>query len=85
MSQNSGLLESAAWWLLAVVVLLLLGVFLVLRARRKRARRAAIAPATIPIEAAFLDSSHIGGPIVGTEQFERFNPDTSKRKGRLGP
>jgi hypothetical protein len=72
---------SVLWWLL-----LALFVIAVVAVRYRRSRAPKVAPppepSGVPVDASLLDSSHIGGPIAGTEQFERFNPDTSARSGR---
>jgi len=54
----------AAWVAVAVVVV---GAFLLLRARRERARLEAIRrlQEAVSEDEAFLDSSHISGPIPG--------------------
>lgn len=58
------LIHLAAWVAVAVVVA---GAYLLLRARRERARLEAIRrlQAAVTEDEAFLDSSHISGPIPG--------------------
>ena len=80
MNSSNAFIGSGMFWLLllALIVIAVVGV------RFVRARRTVAPPPpeiyTGPAEASFLDSSHIGGPIAGTEQYPRFNPDTATRK-----
>jgi hypothetical protein len=75
---------SILWWLLLALVLVAL---IAVRYRRSRASKLAPPPepSGVPVDASLLDSSHIGGPIAGTEQFRRFNPDTLARTRKSSP
>ena len=81
MANNAGLMGST----MIVVSLIALVVIVILAVRylRGRTRPSTMPQPELPLpsaEASLLDSSHIGGPIAGTEAFERFNPDKSKRR-----
>ena len=81
MANNAGLMGSTMIVLSMVAVVVI--AIVVVRYLRGRTRASAAPQPELPLpsaEASLLDSSHIGGPIAGTEQFERFNPDKSKRK-----
>jgi hypothetical protein len=81
-------LRIAPW--LVLVVVAVVTAFLVVRARRARARRAAAlrAAADAPDhDAAFLDSSHISGPIGGLSEHggdAAAQASAALRKGETG-
>ena len=67
------------WWLLLALIVIAAIVVWYLRSRTP-APKPQLESNSASESVSSLDSSHIGGPIVGTEQFRRFNPDVPTRK-----